>query len=169
MVTIRSATETDASVLPAIERSSGEAFRQVVELAWIADGGVTSIQRHVEIIRKGEAWVGLSETEGVVGFLSAEVRADTLHVWQMSVHVQHQKKGIGRALVKAATQWAQSKRLTALTLMTFREVPWNASFYQSCGFQIIDPDLWPMLRDALKVEAQARLAEDQRCAMALRL
>ena len=165
MVTIRIASDNDAGLLPEIERSSGEAFRQISDLAWIADDGVTSSQRHLEIIGKGTAWVGLDQTNGVIAFLNAEVHGNALHVWQMSVHSEHQKKGIGRALALAAEQWARASRLTALTLTTFRDVPWNARFYASCGFQIIEADLSPMLRDTLKSEGQAGLPMDQRCAM----
>ena len=48
MLTIRPAIETDADLLPEIERSSGELFRQIPALAWIADDGVQSVARHLE-------------------------------------------------------------------------------------------------------------------------
>ncbi len=39
---IRVATPEDVQFLPEIERSSGEAFRAVPDLAWIADDAVMS-------------------------------------------------------------------------------------------------------------------------------
>jgi len=42
MQTIRHATQQDAAAMPDIERSSGEAFRIIPNLAWIADDKVTS-------------------------------------------------------------------------------------------------------------------------------
>jgi hypothetical protein len=57
MLTIRPAIEVDADLLPEIERSSGELFRQITQLAWIADDDVQSATRHREIIQQGTAWV----------------------------------------------------------------------------------------------------------------
>ena len=85
MQTIRVATEDDAAALPDIERSSGEAFRQIPGLEWIADDSVTPPERHLELIRQGTAWVAQDDNQLIVGFLSAEVHQDVLHIWQMSV------------------------------------------------------------------------------------
>jgi GNAT superfamily N-acetyltransferase len=165
MLTIRPATETDADLLPEIERSSGELFRQIPELAWIADDGVQSVARHLEIIRDGIAWVALSGTGSIIGFLSAEVHDSSLHIWQMSVHSDHQRRGVGRGLLLAAQRWAEANTLSSLTLTTFRDVPWNAAFYQSCGFGLANPAASPMLAKTLAAEEQAGLPIDQRCAM----
>jgi GNAT superfamily N-acetyltransferase len=165
MLTIRPATNTDADLLPEIERSSGELFRQIPELAWIADDGVQSVARHQEIIGQGTAWVALSGTGIIIGFLSAEVHGTSLHIWQMSVHSDHQKHGVGRALMLAAQSWAEANKLSSLTLTTFRDVPWNAAFYQSCGFVLAEPDASPMIQKTLAAEEQAGLPIDQRCAM----
>ncbi len=73
MLTIRPAIDVDADLLPEIERSSGELFRKIPQLAWIADDDVQSATRHREIIQQGTAWVALSESELIIGFLSAEV------------------------------------------------------------------------------------------------
>jgi GNAT superfamily N-acetyltransferase len=165
MLMIRPATKTDADFLPEIERSSGKLFRQIPELAWIADDEVQSVTRHHEIIGQGTAWVALSGTGAVIGFLSAEVHGASLHIWQMSVHSDHQKQGVGRGLMLAAQSWAEASKLVSLTLTTFRDVPWNAAFYQSCGFALAEPDVSPMLQKTLAAEEQAGLPIDQRCAM----
>ena len=51
MITIKIANEEDAELLPEIELSSGEAFRQIEHLAWIADDQVQSVERHLGLIR----------------------------------------------------------------------------------------------------------------------
>lgn len=165
MQTIRHATKSDAIALPAIERSSGEAFRQIPELSWIADDTVTSQERHEALIKQGTAWVAYDSINVLTGFLTAQVHHDALHIWQMSVHSHQQRKGIGRDLIRAAEHWARSKHLTALTLTTFRDVPWNAPFYASCGFEFVDPKLNKMLLATLETERQAGLPTEQRCAM----
>lgn len=165
MLTIRTAIEADADLLPEIERSSGELFRQIPELAWIAEDDVQTVARHQEIIKQGTAWVALFDTGSIIGFLSAEVHGSSLHIWQMSVQSGHQKRGVGRALIHAAKSWAEAHKLSSLTLTTFRNVPWNAPFYQSCGFSLAKPDSSPMLLRALAAEKQAGLPVEQRCAM----
>ena len=165
MQTVRPATEDDALVMPAIERSSGEAFRQIADLAWIADDTVTSCERHTALIRLGAAWVAQDSTGTITGFLTAEVHRDALHIWQMSVASDQQKKGIGRDLIHAAENWARTNHLAALTLTTFRDVPWNERFYASCGFELVDPIDHPMLLATLEAEGEAGLPIRQRCAM----
>lgn len=164
-MTIRFATLADASLLPDIERSSGEAFRDVRDLAWIADDDVTPAERHAALVGQGTVWVASDPDGRLVGFLSAELHRDALHIWQMSVLSDQQRKGVGRALIGAAESWAESNQLTALTLTTFRSVAWNAPFYQSCGFKFVDPELHPMLLATLEAERQAGLPFEQRCAM----
>jgi GNAT superfamily N-acetyltransferase len=151
--------------MPDIERSSGEAFRQIPGLKWIADDEVTSADRHEALIRQGAVWIAVGIDGSVVGFLSAEVHQSALHVWQMSVHADHQRKGIGRRLINQAVAWAAGHPLTALTLTTFRDVPWNAPFYWSCGFEIVDPALYLMLQATLEAEGRAGLQMENRCAM----
>ena len=165
MQNIRPATQHDAAALPDIERSSGAAFRQIPHLAWIADDTVTSQQRHEALIRLGAAWVSHDASNMLTAFLTAEVREDVLHIWQMSVRSDQQRKGIGRNLIKAAEHWARSRHLVGLSLTTFRDVPWNAPFYRSCGFQDVDPQFFPALQVTLEAERQAGLPIEQRCAM----
>ena len=165
MQTIRPAKKNDAMALPDIERSSGEAFRQLPDLRWIADDTVTSQERHETFIRQGTAWIAHDDEKNTTGFLTAEIHQNVLHIWQMSVRSDQQRKGIGRDLIRAAELWARSKLLTALTLTTFRDVPWNAPFYRSCGFELVNPIGYPMLLETLEAEREAGLPMEQRCAM----
>lgn len=169
MQTIRLATEADAMALPEIERSSGETFRNIPDLAWIADDSVTSQERHETLIRQGTAWVACDDQQLITGFLTAEIHQHVLHIWQMSVRSDQQRKGVGRNLIRAAELWARSRHLTALTLTTFCDVPWNAPFYQSCGFAIVDPISHPMLLAILEAEREAGLPIEQRCGMVRKL
>jgi hypothetical protein len=44
-----------------------------------------------------------------------------------------------------------------VTLTTFRDVPWNAPYYQRLGFEVIQPTEWgPQLTDLVRVE-QSRI------------
>lgn len=135
------------------------------DLAWIADDAVTSQERHEALIQRGTVWVAEDDGGMLTGFLTAEAKHDTLHIWQMSVRSDQQKKGIGRDLISAAERWAGSQQLAALSLTTFRDVPWNAPFYATCGFNIVDPGSHPVLQATLDAERRAGLPMQQRCAM----
>ena len=165
MIEIRSASVEDARWLPDIERSSGEAFRQIEHLAWIADDDVQSAERHLELIRQGSAWVAQLESDALVGFLNAERVETSLHIWQLAVLADWQQRGVGRKLIDAAFQWASRNQLSPVTLTTFCDVAWNESFYHSCGFRRIDTDIPMSLQNILDAEELAGLPRNQRCAM----
>jgi len=80
--------------------------------------------------------------------------------------MQRQQQGHGRRLMQAAIDWARQRRLQAVTLTTFRSIPWNAPFYASMGF--IELKTPPPHLAATLVDEVARGFED-RCAMRLAL
>ena len=165
MTKIRFAMKDDAQFLPEIERSSGEVFRQIPHLEWIADDDVQSVERHEDFIRQGLAWVAESQTGNIVGFLNAERLGHSLHIWQMAVHSDHQKQGTGRKLVEAAKDWVVGENLAPITLTTFRNLAWNELFYRKCGFHLIHNDVPASLQNILDAEVAAGLPRDERCAM----
>ena len=65
------------------------------------------------------------------------------HLAQLSVQPDHGRRGLGRALLRAACEWALGHGYDELTLTTYRDVPWNGPFYASEGFVEIGPaDDW---------------------------
>src|SRR5690349_9607866 len=102
MITIRPARAEDAGALPSIEQSAGEAFRTIPELAWLADGDNISAERHRALIADGACWVAAEEKGRPVGFLSAGIEGDALHIWELDVRLDRQGSGIGRALLERA-------------------------------------------------------------------
>jgi GNAT superfamily N-acetyltransferase len=91
------------------------------------------------------------------------------HIWQLSVHPDHVRQGLGRSLVEAASSWARSTGFDAITLTTYRDVPWNGPFYESLGFVVVH-DLSPGL-EAIR-EHEREMGNDafgRRVAMKLRL
>ncbi len=166
MINVRPACDHDASLLPEIERSSGEIFRQVPGLEWIADDHVQSEQQHRALIAEGVSFVAELKGYGTAAFLNGEVMPDALHIWQMAVHRDQQRRGVGRKLIEAAQQLATNRGISALTLTTFRDVPWNEIYYQRLGFIALDrEELNPRLRSVLDAEKRAGLPTALRCAM----
>ncbi len=75
-----------------------------------------------------------------VGFVSLGLVDDVAHVAQVSVLPEHGRRGIGRALLETAVGWAASSGRHELTLTTYRDVPFNAPFYRTLGFEeVVDP------------------------------
>lgn len=60
-----------------------------------------------------------------------------LHIEQISVDPVAARRGIGRALIAHLAVLATEQGLTALTLTTFSEVPWNAPYYTRIGFRVL--------------------------------
>lgn len=166
---IRAATLEDARFLPEIERSSGEAFRAVPDLAWIADDAVMSAEQHAPLIEAGGVWVAVKDSR-IVGFISVETLPEAMHIWQMAVLRAEQGHGLGRALLNMVIETACSRRAPAVTLTTFRDVVWNAPFYAQSGFRIVEPAaLCERLRGVLAAEVAHGLPGERRCAMRLAL
>jgi GNAT superfamily N-acetyltransferase len=166
-VSIRLATPEDAPLLPDIERSAGYLFREIQGLEWIAEDHVMTVDQHLPAILAQSAWVACEE-ERPIAFLSAEQTADILHISEVSVLFGAMGRGIGRKLIEAAA--ARASGLSALTLTTFRDVPWNEPYYQRLGFKTLAPqhlDDW--LISILADEVSAGLPGDRRCAMRLNL
>lgn len=163
-VTIRHARPADVQALPAVERDAGNSFLAIPDLAWIASDEVTSAQEHLLQIAAGTVWVADNEAAGVVGFLTAQVICNELHVKEMSVLRGFQQHGIGARLLAAVADHARVAGLAGITLTTFREVAWNAPFYARNGFKLVDSaSIDPRLAELLSREADRGMP--LRCAM----
>lgn len=170
MISIRAASERDADDLPEVERSSGAIFRGCPGLEWIADDDVQSADQHRALISQGVALVAEELGVGAVGFLNGELTQDGLHIWQIAVRLDWQGQGIGQRLIAAAREIAVERGAKALTLTTFRDVPWNERYYQRLGFRTLaEGAITSRLREILEKEGQAGMPIERRCAMMMRL
>lgn len=166
MTRIRPTREDEAEILPGIERSAGRLFLQIPELAWIADDDVQSVEDHLKAIAQGASWVAVDDGGAPMGFLSAEVVDDELHIWELAVRYPSQGSGLGRALVSEALAAARQRGLAAVTLTTFRDLSWNEPFYQRLGFKTLDPgQAGERLNMILRTEADRGIPIERRCAM----
>ena len=163
---LRKATPADAAVLPELEQSAGLSFRADRELAWLADAGNLSPERYREIIADGWSWIAEDERGRPVAFAAASREGLELHLWELDVHIEYQRRGTGRRLLQRLIAEATAAGIPAMTLTTFRDVPWNAPFYRSMGFALIGPgELDPRLAGLLAKEASMGMPAERRCAM----
>jgi GNAT superfamily N-acetyltransferase len=166
---VRPTRPEEAQLLPAIERSAGQAFLAIPDLAWVATDDALPVEAHRHFVELGGSWV--VELDGaVVGFACAEPYQHDLHIWEVAVTREAQGRGAGSALIEALIADARRRRLRRVTLTTFRDVPWNEGFYRRRGFQVLERnELDPRLSYVLDLEARQGLPLEQRCAMALAL
>ncbi|MEO7429249.1 MAG: GNAT family N-acetyltransferase, partial [Acidimicrobiales bacterium] len=143
---IRPATAADGAALIEIERAAGERFRHV-GMPEIADDDPGSVDELAEYANDGRSWVAVDDAGTPVGYVLVDVVDGNAHIEQVSVIPAAQASGIGRALVDHVATWAMARGAPALTLTTFRDVPWNAPLYEHLGFRVLaEPELGPELR-----------------------
>lgn len=69
------------------------------------------------------------------------------HIDQVSVAPEVQGQGIGRALIAEVARWAIGCGMTAVSLTTFSNVPWNMPLYERLGFRVLEEaEVGPQLR-----------------------
>lgn len=159
---IRLARVDDAPLLPRVELSAAQVFRSIDSLSWLADTITMTVERHQQLIRLSTCWVVVDADAQPQGFLSAERQGDVLHIHEVSVAQKIQGQGWGRKLLVTAMACAHSNQLRAVTLTTFKYVPWNAPFYARLGFKpCVDERLAQILAD----EYAHGFEPGSRCAM----
>ncbi|MDP2697297.1 GNAT family N-acetyltransferase [Thalassospira sp.] len=169
-IIIRTARPQDAALFPDIERQAGEVFRNHPDLAWVADDDVMPVDLHLRHIVQNTVWLAMDDAGLVVGFVTAGKCDDALHIWQLAVLPRYQGQGTGRHLMAAVRDHAVAQGLSALTLTTFCDVPWNDGFYAGIGFDVLSPEqTGARLAGILAHEAELGLPPDRRCAMRLTL
>ena len=109
--------------------------------------------------------VARDETGWPVGFVLVRQRVRGLYLDQVSVHPDHGRQGLGRALVMTALDMAARRNLAHVTLSTFRDLPWNGPFYRALGFRELSRKQYdPYMLDI--EDAQSQIMDiSQRCFM----
>lgn len=129
---------TRAADIPALQHAERGAASLFAGTGLIGDTSyetaeVTDAAFHLEAISLGlsfSAWID----DKPIGFVIGLVHPDSYYLAELSVDPAYGRRGVGRALVNhfCATAWARGA--DAVTLSTFRDVPWNAPFYAKLGF-----------------------------------
>lgn len=164
---IRAALFDELELLVEIERAAGESFRSL-GMDTVADDDPGSIEELAPYTERGRALVAVDATDRPVGYLLLDVVDGAAHIEQVSVHPDHARQGIGRALIERAATWGRDHGLDALTLTTYVEVPWNGPYYERLGFHYLTADEeTPRLRAIRDHEHRAGLDAWPRACMRL--
>jgi GNAT superfamily N-acetyltransferase len=116
----------------------------------------------------GLVLVAQDDDGALIGFATCQACEDALHLWELAVRHDRQRRGAGRALLDAVAALARRRGLSAVTLSTFREIAWNGPFYARLGFAELGADeLNPRLAIVLERERALGLDVDSRCVMRL--
>ena len=162
---IRLARDEDAGAFHQVEEDAASLLREEPSLADIPVPGSETAEHYRKVIAKGRC---LSATidEAVVGFAAAARIGRELHLHELSVLRSHQGKGIGATLLQALAVDARNSGLRAITLNTYRDIPWNGPFYARHGFvEVENFEGRDQLRQSHDAAVALGMPADRRCAM----
>ena len=162
---IRPPRRDELAALVDIEREAGALFATVgmPEIALDDPGSGSELE---PFRAAGRAWVAVDADDRPVAYLVSSVVDGCPHVEQVSVAPAHARRGLGAALLDHLAALAAAEGRSALTLTTFRDVPWNAPYYERLGFAVIAPaDQGPELAALVAEEAERIPGDAPRVAM----
>jgi len=166
--TIRLAHTEELPQVREIERAAAALFL-TTPYANLSDGEPLALEFLQGQQAQGLLWVAvavLGDGEEPVGFAVARVLDGAIHLEELDVTPTHGQRGLGRQLVQTLCEWATQAGYSAVTLSTFRDLPWNAPFYARLGFRQLPAEaLTPGLLALRHKEEQNGLSVAERVIM----
>jgi GNAT superfamily N-acetyltransferase len=145
-LTVRSASPADLAALPAIELSGDAMF---AELGIVFPSGPPTV---ATAIAHGACIVVAADPP--IGFAAVITLDGHPHLEQISVRADQTRNGLGSLLLDAVI----GNYGRGLTLVTFRDVPWNGPWYLRHGFTELPRSAWgPELRRHWQAEIDVGL------------
>ncbi|WP_018657174.1 GNAT family N-acetyltransferase [Actinomadura flavalba] len=131
---VRAAEEDDLAVLPGIERSADALF---APLGITFPPGPLVIE---ELIGTGARILVAGRPPA--GFAGTVPLDGGVHLEQIAVHADAIRRGTGTRLLRAVVAEAERSGAARVSLLTFRDVPWNAPWYARHGFAELPQAQW---------------------------
>jgi hypothetical protein len=145
-VIVRAASPADLAALPAIELSGDAMF---AELGIVFPSGPATVE--TAIVHGASIAVA---GDPPVAFTAVITLDGHPHLEQISVRADQTRNGIGSLLLDHVIRGYGP----GLTLLTFRDVPWNGPWYLRHGFTELPSSAWgPELRRNWRAEIDAGL------------
>jgi GNAT superfamily N-acetyltransferase len=165
MPRVRPPRRDELEALRSLERDAARAF-DAIGMPEIAEDEPLPIAELEAFRARGHAWLAVDGRDRPIAYLLSAVVDDCLHVVQVTVSPSHARRRLGAALIEHLAEIALAEGRPALTLTTFREVPWNAPYYERLGFVVLDPaDQGPELAALVAHEAATIPGDAPRVAM----
>ncbi len=163
-ITLCSARPEHYSSLRAIELAAFETLREAGAVT--GQAVANSLKDFADFSRDGLLLTALTPDSLPVGFIAGQFENQWLHITEMDVHPHWQRRGIGSALMQALLFAGQQRGLTGATLTTDNMAAFNARFYATLGFEIVDgPSCPPHLLSQKAEEVERGFNPARRVAM----
>lgn len=139
MLLIRPATPHDLDALHAIERSATELYYEAGFPRTAIDPRSPDDVRL--LLKYTVVLLACDVDDGPIGYVSYHARGPFLHLEEIAVRRDRQRRGCGLALGLQYLAAAEADpQCSHLSLMTFVEARWAVDFYTRLGFQRLAPD-----------------------------
>ena len=162
---IRLARREDAQAFHLVEEDAASLLREEPSLAGTIIPPTASAAEHARIIGKGRSLAALHD-DRIIGFAAIGVVGRDLHLSELSVARAHQRCGVGSLLIRAMMIDARNSGYRAITLNTYRDIPWNGPLYARFGFvEVENLEGRPHLVQSRDGAAAIGMPMERRCAM----
>lgn len=163
--TIRKPRSSDIPDLAYVERSAAEIFR-TVKLDFLVDNPTADPYSLVAMANANHLWIAADKFDQPIGFAAGEYLDGNFHLVEISVAINFQGMGVGRALMEQLVEQIRREGYKAMTLTTYRDLPWNAPWYSRMGFfEVNAQEMGKTFEDILEIEAKHGLDINNRCVM----
>ncbi len=125
MTVVRIAKDSELSKLSSIEESADSLFEEA---------GITNLPPVASLDELKGAKCILVAGSPPRGFIRIDELGKMAHIEQLSVERDSMGQGLGGKLLRAAIEWAKENGYSQITLITFKNIPWNGPFYKKHGF-----------------------------------
>ena len=138
--TLRSGVIGDLDTLGEIDADAGMLFEEAglfLDLPDTHEFPVTERRRWAECLHARTTLIAMDGDSRPIGFVAVGRKDGDAYIAQLSVRQSCMRRGVGRALLEAAAEIAQSLGERALRITTYNHLPWNRPFYEKHGFQVV--------------------------------